>query len=460
LSVALLSVNTVLSQTGEFYEISRLPFTSDQSDEFAPAYFRQGLVFTTNRRTGDLISRLTDEGEVLYNIFFTTLRQSGRWATPGILARNLKSNYHDGPVSISPDGSRIFFTRNIPGRSNETSVLGIFMADYSDGEWINIRQFPFNSNNYNVNHPGISPDGKTLYFASDMPGGYGGMDIWSSEMQGNNWLPPVNLGEKINSAKDEVFPYFHSSGRLYFSSSNTLRNTFDLHYSNYNNFSWQTPVKLPPPFNSEADDFGFIADNDLTTGYFSSSREGTDNIYSFVSSFPVFTQCESIKEPGLCYDLFEASGGEIDTSSFYFEWDLGDGNLKRGKEIYYCFAETGTYLISLNVIDILSGEVSYSVVTHELIISKPEQPFINSPDTCFAGQHVIADASQTNFPDLEIDGFYWDMGDGSKYKGEVVNHLYTIPGIYEIRLGIITDPDSPFGQQRSCVYKNIVVLEN
>ncbi len=177
LAIGLLTVFKGFGQGVDFYEISRLPFTSDQSDEFAPAFYRQGLVFTSNRRAGFFISRMTDEGENLFNIYHSEKRESGRWRSPDLLDKNLKSKYHDGPVSFLQDGSRIFFTRNMPGSRGEESKLGIFMADFSDGKWINIIPFPYNNNNYNLSHPSISRDGKTLYFASDMPGGFGGMDI-------------------------------------------------------------------------------------------------------------------------------------------------------------------------------------------------------------------------------------------------------------------------------------------
>jgi hypothetical protein len=272
------------TQPGDFYEISRLPFTSDEHDEFSPAFYREGIVFTSNKRQGLIIARMTDEGENLFNIYYSEKRESGRWRSPDLLDKNLRSNYHDGPVSFNADGSTIFFTRNIPGRRGAKSTLGIFIAEYSNGDWANITPFPYNSNNYNLTHPSITADGRTLYFASDMPGGSGGMDIYVSFNQGGSWSPPANLGERINSSGDEVFPNINPGGRLYFSSNNHTEDELDLYYSFTRNGNWQDPVRLPVPFNSDADDFGFIADTGFGTGYFTSNREGTDNIYSFTST--------------------------------------------------------------------------------------------------------------------------------------------------------------------------------
>lgn len=459
LIIYILSLCELHAQGNGFYEISRLPFTSNQYNEFAPAFYGNGLVFTTNRKTGFFISRLTEEGENLYNIFFAEKRESGRWRTPDFLSKSLRSNFHDGTVSFPPDGSRIFFTRNIPGSRNETSKLGIFMAEYSNGDWINITPFPYNSSNYNISHPGISDDGKTLYFASDMPGGYGGMDIYMSELQGYNWSAPVNLGEMINSPDDEVFPYIHQeSGRLYFSSSHNTNGSLDIFYSTGNKSSWSRPVRLPEPLNSGADDFGFIADRDFRSGYFSSNREGTDNIYSFVSTFPFFTGCDSIREPVLSYVFYEERG-EVDTATYYFEWDI-NGDKIRGQEAEYTFEDIGSYHIRLDVVDIITGEVAYNQASYHFTIPRIEQAHIKSPDTCYVNQQITLDASETWFRNLDIDEFYWELGDGTKTTGEIIYHTYTRPGIYEIILGVLSDPDSPFGLQKSCVYKRIVVLDN
>ncbi len=447
------------AQIVDFYEITRLPFTTDKFDEFAPVYHDQGLVFTSNRREGFIVARMTDNGEALLNIYQTRQRESGRWIAPELLDKSLRSNYHDGPVSFSSDGSRIYFTRNIPGKKNEELKLGIFIANYSKEGWIDITPFPYNSNNYNITHPSISQDGKTLYFASDMPGGYGGLDIYMSVFQEQSWTTPINLGELINSEKDEVFPNIHTGGRLYFSSNNSDNGFLDLFFSTKKDDNWQTPAKLPKPFNSEADDFGFIADHDLRTGFFTSSREGTDNIYSFMSTFPEFTGCNSIREPELCFVFFEEGAEAIDTTLLYFEWDMGDGTRIRDLEADHCFEDIGDYIIRLDVLDLITGEVAYNVAYYHFSIERIEQPFITSPDTTYVNQQIIFSASETYLVNSDIEGYYWEFGDGSMSEGEIVYHAYNKPGTYQVKLGILSDSNSQFGQQKSCVYKYIVVKE-
>jgi hypothetical protein len=458
LAITVITAAEVHAQSDGFYEISRLPFTSDYYNEFAPAWYGEGLVFTSNRKKGFLISRLTYEGDILFNIYYTSPVKAGRWQKPEIFSKSLMSNYHDGPVSFSHDGTRVYFTRNLPGKGNEASKLGIFMAEQSGGKWVNITPFPYNSNDYNTTHPSISQDGKTLYFSSDMPGGFGGMDIYSSSVLGYGWSAPVNLGENINSSREEVFPYIHSGGKLYYSSNKGASGQFDLYFSAGAGNAWQLPVRLPEPFNSEADDFGFIASSGLDSGYFSSSREGSDNIYSFISTFPVFSHCEAIREPELCYIFYEETG-EVDTTTFYFEWDMGDGTKISGREADHCFEDTGTYSVRLNVIDLLTGDIAYNKASYNFRIERIKQAFITSPDTCYVGQQILLDASESYLPDYEIEGYYWEPGDGARVRGGSINHAFTRPGIYEIRLGVLP-AGSPDGQKRSCVYRQITVLEN
>jgi hypothetical protein len=458
--ILVFSLITILKSPAQdgFYQVSRLPFTSDRYDEFAPVFYKQGLVFTTNHRTGFLISRTTGEGEPLFKIFYTDLKESGRWKAPGIFSKNLRSNYHDGPVSFTTCGSKTFFTRNIPGKVNETSKLGIYMADYSGGEWTNVRPFQYNNSAYNITHPSISGDGKALYFASDMPGGSGGMDLYVSHLQGENWSTPRNLGGLINSPKDEVFPYIHPGGRLYYSSDNNENGILDLYYSSTGTDNgWRRPVRLPEPLNSNADDFGFIADPDLRTGYLSSNREGTDNIYSFASTFPEFTICDSIRVDDLCFEFYDRRAENIDTATFHLEWDMGDGTRIRGLVADHCYEAHGTYLVTLDRIDIISGEIASSVAIFEFTTPRTEQPFITSPDTVMVGETITFNSSETYLIGFETKRYFWETGDGSKFEGETITYRYSEPGQYEVRLGVLTDTGIPSTEKNACASKYIIV---
>ena len=187
----------------------------------------------------------------------------------------------------------MFFTRNTTkdGRKIKAkdgiTKMSIYQAENVGGKWSNITSLPFNDKEYNTVHPSISVEGDILYFASNREGGAGGMDIWSVKKIGDEWSEPRNLGPSINTDSDEIFPYVHADGTLYFASNGHVGfGGLDLFFSRPGS-EWTPATNLGAPFNSENDDFGFIIDRDKKNGYFSSSRNGgygTDDIYSFYVS--------------------------------------------------------------------------------------------------------------------------------------------------------------------------------
>ncbi|AVR46130.1 flagellar motor protein MotB [Christiangramia fulva] len=205
---------------------------------------------------------------------------------------DINTKLHDGPVTISPDGKTMYFTRNNyinnkegkPNKNNKqkTNNLKIYSATLNGNEWTNVKELPFDSNDYSVGHPTLSPDGKTLYFTSDMPGGMGGTDIYKVSIEENNSFgTPQNLGEPVNTSHDETFPYMDADGTLYFSSNGHaglgLFDIFKIDMENGNEVE-----NLGESINSNMDDFAYFQVPDSKEGYVSSNREGgSDNIFVF-----------------------------------------------------------------------------------------------------------------------------------------------------------------------------------
>ncbi len=206
----------------------------------------------------------------------------------------LNSRYHEGPVTFSRDGSRIIFTRNnsSEGRASQSAEgvtkLKLYSARLENGLWTDIAELPFNSDEYSVGHPSLSRDDQLLYFASDMPGGSGGTDLYVSRNQNGRWGKPTNLGPDINTKGSEFFPFVDDGGNLYFATDGRKGlGKLDVFYANLSTAATGLKVKsiehLPAPINSTEDDFGLIADRDRRGGYLSSSRRnGNDDIYRFV----------------------------------------------------------------------------------------------------------------------------------------------------------------------------------
>ncbi len=200
---------------------------------------------------------------------------------------DVNTKYHEGIVAITPDGKRMYFDRNdfFNGKykKDEDGInqLNIYYAELVDGQWRDIQQVPFNNSEYSVGHPALSPNGNTLYFVSDMPGGIGDSDIYKVTINADGTFgQPQNLGPGINTEGKEVFPSVGQDGRLYFSSDGHLGlGGLDVYSAAPSGSGYGEVVNLGLPINSTADDFSFSMDDASQQGFVSSDRSGTDNVY-------------------------------------------------------------------------------------------------------------------------------------------------------------------------------------
>ncbi|TKC09316.1 OmpA family protein [Pedobacter frigoris] len=200
---------------------------------------------------------------------------------------SINTKYHEGSPAVFPDGSIIFTRNNYYNGAAQTSKEGINKLKMftASGENLNkITPFPWNNNDYSVGHPTLSKDGTILIFASDMPGGSGGTDLYYCVRSGNGqWTRPVNLGKKINTEGNEMFPFFDADNTLYFSSTGHAGlgglDLFEVQLKEMKPLS--APKNMGVPINSSTDDFGLIKAVDGKSGFFSSNRRGNDDIYSF-----------------------------------------------------------------------------------------------------------------------------------------------------------------------------------
>ncbi len=265
------------------------PFT-----EFAPAFYKDGLVFVSARRKAFAAknkSVFSDEShlDLMFSQIVPATDSVRRFLhDPVLFSKALRSQLHEGPVTFSADEQRIVFTRNAPNKALGTGVykLALYSAEMGTNDWENIQPLPFDAmKSHSFGHPSLSTDGKTLYFVSDMPGGSGGTDIYVSSFNGLTWSDPVNLGPEINTPGDEMFPFIHNNRTLYFSSNGHAGlgglDVFSVHVSLD---SIGMPLNLGLPVNSPADDFGFVLDPVGAFGFFSSNRKSgggkNDDIYS------------------------------------------------------------------------------------------------------------------------------------------------------------------------------------
>lgn len=291
----------LMAKGAGLFEVAEVDFNS-HSDDFSPQYYKNGIVFSSERDTNPIIRRThTWTGNPFLELYYVDMKETGgdeascgnyTFGRPEKFSNEINTKYHDAVVSFSKNGEEIFFTRNnfLDGKKDydDDGVmrLKVFYArSEGEGEWGELQSLPFNSNEYSVAHPSLSEDGQKLYFASDMPGGFGGFDIYYSEKESGRWGPPLNLGSEVNTEGTEVFPYAGKDGKIYFASDGLIGlGGLDIYTtSQRENGIWQEPENLGYPINTLSDDFGVIFNEEGTCGFFSSNREGgvgNDDIYS------------------------------------------------------------------------------------------------------------------------------------------------------------------------------------
>lgn len=255
--------------------------------EYGPVVYKDQLIFTSTRPTaGSPMTKWRNEKKQFSDLYIADKSAYGGFFNARRLPGKASSPVHDGVATFNQAGNEMFFTRNNENGKNEKNVINlkIYTAQLSNNLWQNVQELPLNDEHYSNCHPTLSADGKELYFASNRPGGLGGMDIYVSKNINGVWQQPQNLGATINSAANELFPFIAETGILYFA-ANTVQSIGGLDLFKAEKAEGAAkfnPAKnLGQDFNSTADDFGFCTNGAGTEGYFSSNRKGGDDIYHF-----------------------------------------------------------------------------------------------------------------------------------------------------------------------------------
>ncbi len=272
--------------------IRMLPINSPEAD-LGPAVMEELLVFSSARGEGVGGNRIYPWDDQPYLNLYTGLLKGETVEEPLVMRKEVNSRYHDGTVSYDSTANRLYFSRNnvfygtVDKNARGELNLGIYFSDVVTGEfgqpeWGNLIPFDHNDPEQNYGHPSVSHDGKKLFFVSDRPGGQGGTDIWYCDNLGNQWGAPINMGPKVNTAGNEMFPYLHRDSTLYFASNgHPGLGGLDLFYSRQSVAGPGSAFNLGYPMSTRSNDHGLIFIND-TTGFFTSDRpggKGSDDIY-------------------------------------------------------------------------------------------------------------------------------------------------------------------------------------
>ncbi len=277
------------------YQVEEMKFLNTKFSDYSPAYSRsdyQELFFTSSRDEATGNAEHGGTGQQFSDIFFSTMDKKGKWSTPLPLAVPVNTEDEEGTPVFSSDYNTLYFTRC---SISKRKALGceIFTARREGEKWENIESLGLAGDSIVIAHPALSKDQLNLYFVSDMEGssktseGKSSKDIWMVSRTGENgkWGNPVNLGSPINTPGDELFPFAHADGSLYFSSDGHIgMGGLDIFRARKNESGQWQVENLKYPMNSAADDFGIVFEDSRESGYFSSARKGrfSDDIYSFV----------------------------------------------------------------------------------------------------------------------------------------------------------------------------------
>jgi hypothetical protein len=444
------------------FTIEPIPTNSSLKNDFAPFVIDSTLYFASNRKHELVKTYLDQNNEGLYWMYKADILSNDDFGKELPVYPDLLGKLNTASLTCSEDGSKIFITRNqystVKRSKGKENMLGIFIMENNDGRWSSPVAFPYNSRrNFSNGQVTVTPDGNTLFFVSDQPGGFGKTDIYQSSYKDGEWTEPANLGRMVNTAGSELFPFYHSSGRLYFSSdSHGSSGGLDLFYSAWDGQKWTAPVQLEEPINSPQDDFSCYIYPGETEGFFASNRSGNDDIYKFSNPYPSFPDAQPQVDDNYCFTLFENGPFKSDTLPYKYQWHFGDGETAYGLEVRHCFPGPGMYSVHLNVVDTLVNVDLFTVAQYELELKQKQQIYISAPDTVVVNTPVTLSAGKSVLGDFTVSQYYWNLGDTNRSKGVTIHHIFRKKGIYKIVCGAISSDDMT---QKMSSSRQIVVID-
>ncbi len=387
--------------------------------DMCPAFYKDGFVYSSAKDSFSMVRNNFDwSNQPFLDLYVTEPGATDNNPDDKVFSKALNSRFHEGPVCFTSDFNTVYFTRNsfINGKVGRTpqgvNNLKIFVADYDGKEWKNIRGLRFNSDEYSVGHPALSPDNKTLYFVSDMPGGFGETDIYKSELVNGVWGKPLNLGATINTKGKEMFPSVDKDGILYFA-SNGLPGLggLDIFAAKADASGNYMVVNLGEPLNSQYDDFGYVVNMETLSGFFSSNRpggKGADDNYSFAVN-EIDLKVLSLDDhsrlilPGAKIDLKDEDGKVMDSKIADMN-GVANFTVKPGLN-YKLVAENASYVPETK--DIKIQGTMFNFEQEDSIFMKQSYPYLTieiiDKETGLIIPNALLDISEGKYDENELE---------------------------------------------------------
>jgi outer membrane protein OmpA-like peptidoglycan-associated protein len=292
--------NLLFYEDSSLTKVTEIKNINTNSPQFSPRFWSNKFIYLDEQKPNPFVRLFSAwTGETFYVYKVSDKTDSITFGKSTKYNKHIQSKKMNGPMSISSNDSIIYFTKSASKKDakkikNAVIRLQLFTSKFNKFGDVHpeILPFQYNSLDYDCMHPALNKAGNKLYFVSNMPGGQGGFDIWVCDKQNETWSKPVNLGPKINSSGNEVFPFIADDGGLYYSSDNKPGlGGLDIFYADYNKFKkeFSEPENFGANFNTQFDDFGVLINKNLKSGYLSSNKKNglrDDDIYYFNNNKP------------------------------------------------------------------------------------------------------------------------------------------------------------------------------
>ncbi len=400
------------------------------ASDFAPTFVGKELYYSAFDEAK--IKQLSQgkSKDLFYNLFTSPVDKYGNLQDgKKIILTEISAGYHAGPVSYCDETNELFVTLSNYENAEIKNVvfqkknipLKIIILKRSGNDWSYAGEVPFNSSSYSVGHPSISTSGDTLIFSSDIQGkGMGGTDLYMSVRKNGKWSEMINLGNKINSSADDMFPYLHKGKILFYASNGKEggKGKFDIWYSVLSDKGFEDPVNLKE-LNSPADDFGLVIHSNEEIGYFVSnqnSSNGDDDIYKviFAGEYDLELLVKDKKS------MAPIPGVKVEFNDKQTLYTNSNGSIQRGLE------KSSDYTAKTNLDGYMNESVSFSTKNHpygtlkkELFVEKAEvgQKFVmNNIYYLFDKWNILPESEQ------ELDKLVKILNDNPSWKVELGSH--------------------------------------
>lgn len=403
--------------------------------DFAPAYYKDKIVFTSSG-TQPKIRKDNWTGLPFLNMYVADVAD-GQLSGIQLFNRDMKGKMNEGAATFSTDGNSMAFTSNNYDLERKDRVINlqIFFSTFADEKWSEQEPFALNNNTYSVGHPCFANNGNTMYFVSDMPGGFGGADIYRVEKSGTTWGTAVNLGNGINTEGDEMFPFLEEEkGVLLFSSNGRFGlGGLDLFQAKKNGNGFDVANNLGAPLNTAHDDFALIMNDKTKKGYFSSNRptgSGEDDLYALTytnlvsDKYLVGTAKDEAGKPipGTAIVLLDDRGLTLESVT-----TKADGAYRFTVKADKTFKLTGKKVEYLDAEELTNTFVKKDTVRTDLILKQVSKPAVVEDAPIAVGEDL---GKRLNLKSIYFDFDKWNIRpDAVPDLDKIVKVMYDNPNM-------------------------------